>query len=441
MFVPSDQYIQNALKNGLPDDAERFFRIKFDNASEDHVSSLRGTLSRQEMIELKARVDEIVQGYNELTQGSIMTKEQRDLSKVMYIYNYLLENVMYTQCQFAPNSSNVFGGQPYKNSIYGALVLHDAVCSGISEAFDCLCKVMDVESKKLLSTPSDPWGGGHAFNIVKIGEIWYQLDATLEIGVNPGHKIRGGKWKDRNFLTPFTENQRCACVPAVPDCLYLYSRENIEQMKRRLENRGLSFEYQKPQQIIHNNLHDALHSFLIKRIGGVNVETAQNFEHAIEGTFNILKRNGTEVEQKHEPIQYIEEDNKLFVINNHDGVELYSNGDSRFVIKSINENQITSFNILSRNGEIESRLPVTRWNPIDYSNAQEDTRNNYEGDELNSNGDPRFVIKSKNETPKTGFTILRRNDEIESELPAIRWNPINCNNPQEDNNNNHGRRK
>lgn len=377
MFIPNNQYIQNALKNGLPENADRFFRKKFDNASIDHVSSMVGHLSKQEMLELKLKVDEIVENYNELVKDSIMTKEQRDLSKVIYIYNYLLENVMYTQCQFAPNSSNVFGGNPYKNSIYGALVLHDAVCSGMSEAFDCLCKVMDIESTKLLSTPTDPWGGGHAFNSVKVGNSWYEVDVASEIGLNPGHKIRGGKWKDRNFLVPFGEFHARVCTPFVPNCTTTYPRENITQMKKRLKDRGLNFEYSEPSQIIHDNIHSALNSFLIKKIGNVDIETAQNFENSIKDAFNIKKVNGIYITERQEPIIYVEEDNILSAMNNQDSIELYSNGDSRFIIKSINQNHITNFTILKRNGEIESRLPITSWNPINYNNRQEETINNY----------------------------------------------------------------
>ncbi|MDE6284537.1 MAG: hypothetical protein K2M17_02230 [Bacilli bacterium] len=257
MFVPNNQYIQNALKYGLPSNAERFFRKKFDNVSENHVSSDRGALSRQEMVALKARVDEIVQGYNDLTNGAIMTKEQRDLSKVIYICNYLLGNVMYAQCQFDPNSSNVYGGSACKGSIYGALVLHEAICSGISEAFDCLCKVMDVESTKLLATPNDPWGGGHAFNSVKIGETWYKVDVSAEIGLNPGHKIKGGKWSDRQFLVPFSEPLVKVCVPAVPNCTETYPREKINQMKKRLSDRGLKFEYSQSAQVIQGDRRSA----------------------------------------------------------------------------------------------------------------------------------------------------------------------------------------
>lgn len=245
MFIANNQFYVNALINGIPDERLRFFRTKFDNASEAHVSSEPGlaAISRRQMEELIVRVNEIVQGYNNLMGSSVISKEQRDLSKVIYIYNYILANVMYTECEFAENSSNVHGGSPYKNSTYGALVQHDAVCSGMSDAIDCLCKVMGVESTKLLAVPNDPWGGGHAFNTVKIGYKWYKLDVASEIGLNPGHKVRGGKWKDRNFLIPFSESNVRACVPSVPNCEDTYPRENIQRMIKALESRGLRFEY------------------------------------------------------------------------------------------------------------------------------------------------------------------------------------------------------
>lgn len=248
--------------------------------------------------------------------------------------------------------------------------MHDAVCSGISEAFDCLCKVMNVESAKLLSTPSDPWGGGHAFNSVKVGDAWYKVDAALEIGLNPGHKIRDGKWKDRNFLVPFNAQHRATCVPAVQDCTVTYPRDVIAQMKRRLENRGLRFEYQQPRQIIHEDVRGALNSFLIKRVGNVNVEMAQNFEEAIAGTFNIRKHNGAYVAEEMEPIIYVEEENTLSAVSNDLGVELYENGDSRFVIKSVRDNQIDGFTILRRNGSVESRLPLGKWKPTNPHTPQ-----------------------------------------------------------------------
>lgn len=369
MLAPNSQYIEDALKHGINRDAIRFFRKRFANASEEHVSSVVATLTREEMIALKARVDEIVRGYNELVKGSVMSKEQRDLSKVMYIYNYLLENVMYTQCQFAGNSSNVFGGNPRKNSIYGALVMHDAVCSGISEAFDCLCKVLDVESTKVLSTPSDTYGG-HAFNTVKIGNTWYRVDAALEIGLCPGRKIKDGKWKDRVFLVPFSEPHRLACVPSVADCTATYPRSEIANMKRRLEDRGLKFEYERPTQIIHEDMRSALNSFLIKRVGNVDVEMAENFENSIAGTFNITKRNGVYVTERRAPVIYVEDANTLSVFADDGGVELYENGDSRFVIKSIRDNQISGFTILRRNGVTETRLPIARWNPINNNSLQ-----------------------------------------------------------------------
>lgn len=277
---PRSQFIEDALINGINLDSERFFRTKFDNASEDHVSTFRGQLNKRTMWILKSQVEKIVQGYEDLTRGMTLSKEDSDLAKEMYIANYLLRNVSYTHVQFA-EGGNVFGGHSFSNSVYGALVYHDAVCSGVSEAVDCLNKVMGLESRKLLTTPQDPFGGGHAFNIVKIGDDWYELDITAEIGLMPGSKVRGNKWVDNRFLVPFSEPHRRACIPHVPDCTRLYPREKIEAMRHRLEERGLSFDY---------NVNDTIHreeqtssepafkikrtkeEFTIKKVGLVDAE-------------------------------------------------------------------------------------------------------------------------------------------------------------------------
>lgn len=239
---PKSQFIEEALKNGIRPETERFFRARFDNAEEEHISTFRGQLTRDKMRILKSRVDEIVAEYESLTKGMLLTKEERDLSKEIFIANYLLKNVTYSNVQFA-EGGNVFGAHSYSNSIYGALIYYDAVCTGVSEAVDCLNKVMGVESKKLLVSPRDPFGGGHAFNIVKIGGHWYELDVTAEIGLIPGHKVQGGKWKEKRFLIPYNEIHRRSCVPLVPDCDKLYPREKIQEMRSRLEQRGLNFDY------------------------------------------------------------------------------------------------------------------------------------------------------------------------------------------------------
>lgn len=213
---------------------------------------------------------------------------------------------------------------------------------------------MDVESTKLLSNPDDPWGGGHAYNTVKIGNNWYELDAALEIGLNPGHKIRSGKWKDRSFLVPFSTQHRRSCVPIVSDCTTTYPRELINQMKKRLQDRGLNFTYQQSSSIIHQDIESALTSFLIKRVGRVNVGMIQNFTRSIDSSFKITRRDGIYVAERN---RYIEKADRLYNMNNQEISELYSNGDSRFVVKTMHRNRISGFTILRNDGEIERRIP------------------------------------------------------------------------------------
>lgn len=278
---PKSQFIEEALINGIQAETERFFRTKFDNASENHISTFRGQLDKKKMEILKFRVEKIVNEYYTLIDGMILNKEESDLSKEIFIANYILKNVTYSNVQFA-TGGNVFGGHRYSNSVYGALVYCDAVCTGVSEAVDCLSKVLGVESKKLLVSPSDPFGGGHAYNIVKIGDSWYEIDVTTEIGLIPGRKIRSGKWTDKRFLVPFSEIQRQTSVPYVPDCNKLYPREKIEQMKKRLEQRGLSFNYQIDNNSIRQNRGTNNSSFIVKNVRQLEESTSVDLSYPIE---------------------------------------------------------------------------------------------------------------------------------------------------------------
>lgn len=385
------QSIEDVLIFGIDNNSTRFLRTRFDNTRENHIINCRGGLDKNQMLELKEKVDQIVADYERLMNGSIMTKEQRELSKVMYIYNYLIGNVRYTQCEFVQHSSNVFGGNPMKNSIYGALVMNDAVCSGDSEAFDCLCKVMEIESKKVVTDPidKDGIGGGHAFNTVKIGNNWYRVDAAQEIGLNPGHKIRGGKWKDRNFLVEFDDFYRQVCCPAIPDCPRRYPRELIAQMKKRLENRGLRFEYEQSQILTHSDVQNAVSSFLRRNLSNGAMPTsdiARNFERALTNGFKITKRNGIYIP---EHVIYTEQDNILTATGGENTVDLYPNRlDSRFIIKSDRNRQQIGFVILSRSGQIENSLEIDR-NYIDNdvrmrANRQEEFRRGLEVRNINN---------------------------------------------------------
>ena len=87
-----------------------------------------------------------------------------------YIHNYIINNCDYDE--EAAESEEVQGNE---NDAYGALVDGKAVCEGYARAFQLLCNKANIDCV-LLSGTAD--SDNHAWNGVKIGGDWYQIDVT-----------------------------------------------------------------------------------------------------------------------------------------------------------------------------------------------------------------------------------------------------------------------
>ena len=95
-----------------------------------------------------------------------------DFEKVKAIYDYLASYVTYDDALLLISENR----SDYKSfTAYSALMDGIAVCDGISSAFKLLCNIEGIESVEVIGSAST---GGHAWNKVKIGNVWYGLDAT-----------------------------------------------------------------------------------------------------------------------------------------------------------------------------------------------------------------------------------------------------------------------
>lgn len=92
---------------------------------------------------------------------------KNDLQKVIAIYDYLCSNVTY---------DNVSSGN-LKRTAYAALVNHTAVCQGYSAAFYRLCLTVGVDTRMITCSAIS-----HAWNIVQLNGLYYELDATWDAG-------------------------------------------------------------------------------------------------------------------------------------------------------------------------------------------------------------------------------------------------------------------
>lgn len=115
-------------------------------------------LSAKETFENK--IDNIL---NDLPSGNDFEKEE-------YINNYIIENCKYDDA--AAQTENIEGNE---NDAYGALVDGSAVCEGYARAFQLLCNKADIDCVMVSGTVDNT---NHAWNCVKIGGEWYQIDVT-----------------------------------------------------------------------------------------------------------------------------------------------------------------------------------------------------------------------------------------------------------------------
>ena len=115
-------------------------------------------LSAKEIFENK--IDNIL---IDLPSGSDFEKEE-------YINNYIIENCKYDDA--AAQTENIEGNE---NDAYGALVDGSAVCEGYARAFQLLCNKADIDCVMVSGTVDNT---NHAWNCVKIGGEWYQIDVT-----------------------------------------------------------------------------------------------------------------------------------------------------------------------------------------------------------------------------------------------------------------------
>ena len=124
------------------------------------------TVQNDELIAAKKKFNIVVaSALKKLPSGNDFEREE-------YINNYIIDNCKYDDA--AAENDDVQGNE---NDAYGALVDGKAVCEGYARAFQLLCNKANIDSV-LLSGIAD--SDNHAWNGVKIGGDWYQIDVTWD---------------------------------------------------------------------------------------------------------------------------------------------------------------------------------------------------------------------------------------------------------------------
>lgn len=115
--------------------------------------------------------------------SSLGTGDMSDYDKIKTIYRYIARNTSYAD---SISNQHVF-------TAYGALIDHVAVCQGYSQLFYRMMRESGIDCRIISGTSNNE---NHAWNIVKLGGIYYLMDVTWDSSLGNNSMIyflRGSK--------------------------------------------------------------------------------------------------------------------------------------------------------------------------------------------------------------------------------------------------------
>lgn len=137
----------------------------------------------QQEAELEERCQQIIQSLN--------IENSSDYQKILAIYRYICENITYDYPHYEDSEYRL------QYTAYAAVHDNTVVCAGISDLLYCLARSSGLEAH--ITIYDD-----HAWNFIKIDGNYYYLDATWDLGKQPGdylYFLKGtGDFKDHSFI-------------------------------------------------------------------------------------------------------------------------------------------------------------------------------------------------------------------------------------------------
>lgn len=160
--------------------SDLFFRLRLDHPSIFYVGGFHYQFAKQaDYVQLmpeymfeKKKIKEMKQALesriNRLVQQA---KDRQPLEQEQYIHDFICSNVRYDKLQ-----------KQYSHEIIGPLQQGVGVCEGIAKTVKALCDRLGIECLIAISQ-ADPEKGvryRHAWNLVKLKNTWYHMDATFD---------------------------------------------------------------------------------------------------------------------------------------------------------------------------------------------------------------------------------------------------------------------
>ncbi len=157
------------------------------------------TTAEQEA-ELTAKINSVMSGLN--------LSGKSDYEKVCAIYDYICKNVVYDYEHLNQSDYNLM------YTAYAAMINGTSVCQGYATLFYRMCLEAGVDNRIITGNGN---GGGHAWNIVKVGDLYYNCDATWDEGNGDRYFLKGSSsFEDHIRNEEYTTNLFNAEYPTSP---------------------------------------------------------------------------------------------------------------------------------------------------------------------------------------------------------------------------------
>lgn len=127
----------------------------------------RTTASEEEYV--TGRVEQIIEELN------LRSETLNDYEKVRLIYDYVMSCITYDHVHY-----NLDQGYNYMYTAYAALKDGSAVCQAYATLFYRLCEEVGIRARVICGNDNELGAPTHGWNIVKIGSVYYNLDATWD---------------------------------------------------------------------------------------------------------------------------------------------------------------------------------------------------------------------------------------------------------------------
>lgn len=138
------------------------------------------------------QVEEAIAKIEQIKNEVISNLKGSDYDKIMQIHDYLVDNIEYDST--------------YKEigtySVYGALIGKKCVCEGYAKSLKYLANQAGIQCEIMQGTATNGEGQteSHAWNCVKLGDSWYEIDATWDDPIIVGNGYKFNSYKYRYFL-------------------------------------------------------------------------------------------------------------------------------------------------------------------------------------------------------------------------------------------------